>query len=627
MNNVSIKVRLYALAGVITLCLIILSVVALNALSSLQQSNKIQVQVQKSKADMLMLRRHEKDFLARLDIKYQQKFAKDFTQLVKEVNAISAGLDTLQFDKTRQHSLTQLIQYLQNYKADFDQLVSAHQKIGLNPKSGWRGKLRQSVHNAEALLKQTHSIQLTADMLMLRRREKDFMLRKQVKYVNKFDHDYRVFQQHLSQSPLTSIQKAEINKRMEVYATLFKSTTQLYQQLGLTPQDGLQGKMRTTIHKTEAIFDQTQTESFRILQLQSHSIHVRLLVITAILILLIVSLVIFISYSVNSRINELRQHLKEIALGSGDLSITLNVDGDDEMTTIGQLFNQFVKHLKDTFSQIPIFVVRLITASDSNTTISQQTYQLAVAQQNESGLIVQAVQEMLNASETITQNIHIAANSAQEATQSVVKGKQIIQEVSQSIDQLANKLQSSATVTQNLEENSHDISTVLDVIQGIAEQTNLLALNAAIEAARAGEQGRGFAVVADEVRTLASRTQDSTTQIQTLIENFQGNVKSTVNVMHEGAKDALSTAEDASNTIHVLDDISHTVENIFELNTSIATASEEQSAVSNNINQSIVNINEMAQETATQSNKATESSSEIKSIVLELNELIDRYQF
>jgi methyl-accepting chemotaxis protein len=177
---------------------------------------------------------------------------------------------------------------------------------------------------------------------------------------------------------------------------------------------------------------------------------------------------------------------------------------------------------------------------------------------------------------------------------------------------LAKKLQSSAEVTKDLEENSDNISTVLDVIRGIAEQTNLLALNAAIEAARAGEQGRGFAVVADEVRTLASRTQDSTTQIQSLIEAFQSNVKSTVAVMQEGASGASSSAKNAENAIQALDVISNTVNKIFELNSSIASASEEQSAISNNINNTIHRINETAKDTAIQTDKTSQSSMQIK---------------
>jgi len=424
-----------------------------------------------------------------------------------------------------------------------------------------------------------HSIQLTADMLMLRRNEKDFMLRRLDKYLTKFNGNFSVFKQHLNESLISDTIKGSISSKMTAYHSMFMEFGQSYKQLGLTPKKGLHGDMRNTVHKTEEIFSAISDELSKNIMTETNLIYNQLVIITVTLTLLIVGAVLSIAHSINSRLGYLQAHLNEVAIKSGDLSATLEITGDDEVTIISQLFNQFVANLKSTFSKIPSLSIALEQESNVNTEVSEQTNQLAIVQQTESDDIAEAVQQMLSASEEITTNIHVAASSAEEANDSVLKGKQVIQNVSSSINSLATKLQSSAEVTKDLEENSHNISTVLDVIRGIAEQTNLLALNAAIEAARAGEQGRGFAVVADEVRTLASRTQDSTTQIQSLIEAFQSNVKSRVTVMQEGSSGASSTAENASDAIQALDVISDTVNKIFELNSSIASASEEQSAI------------------------------------------------
>jgi methyl-accepting chemotaxis protein len=385
--------------------------------------------------------------------------------------------------------------------------------------------------------------------------------------------------------------------------------------------------MRSTVHKTEGIFDAITNELSSNIVSQSSHIYNKLFLITGVLLVLIVGIVLSIAHSINTRLGYLQTYLNKLALKPDDLSILLQVTGKDEVTDISQVFNKFIANFKATFSQIPAYSDNLKKESSLNSSVSEQTYQLAVSQQIESSEIAEAVQQMVSATEEITSNFHVAASSAEEADKAVLKGKQVIQDVSLSINSLANELQSSAEVTKDLEENSNNISTVLDVIRGIAEQTNLLALNAAIEAARAGEQGRGFAVVADEVRTLAGRTQDSTTQIQELIESFQENVKNTVNVMQEGSEGASSTAENASNAIQVLDKISSTVSNIFELNASIATASEEQSTISNNIGKSIFSINEMAKETASQSDRTRQSSTEIKLIASDLQSLIGTYKF
>jgi len=625
MNNFTIKIKLYALSGLIAISLMALSAIALSSFSTINLLNDTLVSVQKGETGMLMLRRNEKDFLARKDLKYQEKFEKNFTTLINRLNVVKSNEEKLGIGM--EDRVVELSQLLEKYKASFSQVVDINKTIGLNPTSGLRGKLRASVHDVEKRLKETGSVQLTANMLMLRRNEKDFMLRGLDKYIGKFEKNYSIFDQNLKVSSLSPMAKQVIANKIGAYKTMFLSLTAGSIQLGLTPKKGLHGEMRNRVHDTELLFNEISTELLATISEQSNDVFNKLLMTTAILVALVIGFVLTISFSINSRLSSIKSHLKEVVLNSGDLSVNIAMTGDDEVVGISRLFNQFVANLKETFSQMPEISAQLEQAASKNEQISGKTSELAQTQRQASEGMVDAIAQMVEATDEITKNIHIAASSAEEANESVLRGKNVIQYVGSSVDVLAEKLLASAEVTKDLEVNSQSISTVLDVIRGIADQTNLLALNAAIEAARAGEHGRGFAVVADEVRSLASRTQESTAQIQSLIETFQINVKGTVSVMEEGSSGASAVADDTSKAIDALNEISDSVNRIFELNTGIACASEEQSAISNNISRSITGVSETSAETELQSKESGKSSAQMNSIASKLASLVSNYKF
>jgi len=233
----------------------------------------------------------------------------------------------------------------------------------------------------------------------------------------------------------------------------------------------------------------------------------------------------------------------------------------------------------------------------------------------------------------MTTSVHEVARNASEASQSAARandesteGKKVVGKAIDSIDGLSNEVKKAADVIKELESDSEKIGAVLDVIQGIAEQTNLLALNAAIEAARAGEQGRGFAVVADEVRTLASRTQQSTQEIEQMIERLQKGARTAVTVMQEGSKQANETTGLAADAAASLEGIIRAIGTINDMNAQIASAAEEQGAVAEEINRNVVKINEGVQDVAAGSDQTATATEELARLASELRESVQRFR-
>jgi methyl-accepting chemotaxis protein len=233
--------------------------------------------------------------------------------------------------------------------------------------------------------------------------------------------------------------------------------------------------------------------------------------------------------------------------------------------------------------------------------------------------------EMTATVQDVAVNINHTATAADEANEQTREGSQIVQRSISQINKLAEQVESSSQTINDLEHHSEAINTVLDVIKGIADQTNLLALNAAIEAARAGEQGRGFAVVADEVRTLAGRTRQSTDEINEMIEKLQTGSRQAVAVMNQSREEAQSAVELATQTGSALDTITQAVGKINEMSTQIASAAEEQGAVAEEINRNIVKINDMSNQTADGASETATASKNLAHMATELQGLVERF--
>jgi methyl-accepting chemotaxis protein len=317
---------------------------------------------------------------------------------------------------------------------------------------------------------------------------------------------------------------------------------------------------------------------------------------------------------------------KAIVTASGDLTAEIEVDSSDEIGELLEAMNGMRGKLLDMVSSMSDITAQLSTASEEMSTVTRQTSEALRDQRSETEMVATAIHEMSATAKEVAANIAHTATASGEANEQTIGGSKIVGKSIEQINRLAKQIDSSSAAIAAVEDHSKAISGVLDVIKGVAEQTNLLALNAAIEAARAGEQGRGFAVVADEVRTLAGRTQASTEEINETIEKLQGGSHQAVSAMEQSRQEMQSAVELATKTGEALEAIADAVHKIDEMATQIAGASEEQGAVSEEINQNITRINDMSSQTAAGAEDTATASEDLSRMAAELQVLVGQFK-
>ncbi|MDV9031408.1 methyl-accepting chemotaxis protein [Pseudomonas sp. RAC1] len=318
--------------------------------------------------------------------------------------------------------------------------------------------------------------------------------------------------------------------------------------------------------------------------------------------------------------------LDDIAQGEGDLTRRLHSDRADELGAIASGFNTFLAKLQAMISQVVSSVQKVSDSSEHTADIAIRTNQGVHKQMAEIDQVATAVQEMTATAQDVARNATQAAQAASNADQAANQGMQIVHDASQSISSLASEIGRAVTVVQTLARDSENINTILVTIRAIAEQTNLLALNAAIEAARAGEQGRGFAVVADEVRNLAQKTQQATQEIQQMIQQLQQGTRDVVKVMEDSQGKTDDSVQQANRAALALESITQAVSVINDMNTQIASAAEQQSAVAEDINRNVTNIGQVASEVAGGADESSQASAELTQLAEQQRRLINQFR-
>ncbi|PNH87806.1 methyl-accepting chemotaxis protein [Vibrio diazotrophicus] len=311
---------------------------------------------------------------------------------------------------------------------------------------------------------------------------------------------------------------------------------------------------------------------------------------TAVVSIAALAMVLLLVRTIVTPVKSIHKAMEQIATGDGDLRQRIEVNSKDEIGQLAGSFNLFVSKIQTTVAQVVESSNALQREIGNLQTLTSNIENSTTHQQKDSEVVAAAVHEMQTTSRSVSDNAQEAANASQIANQELLNTNVILESSVDSIRQLANEIGRASTVINNLDRDVSNIASVVDVIQGIAEQTNLLALNAAIEAARAGEQGRGFAVVADEVRSLASRTQQSTGEIQAMIERLQVGAEQAVEAMASSTKSGDNTIIQAGEASHALSEILNAISLMNEMNTHIATAASQQSTVSDEVNSNVQGI-------------------------------------
>ena len=615
-NHLSIKAKHNLIVAVTLVGLIVLGLITSVQLTSIEQLGEVRQDIADVEKGVLTLRRHEKDFLTRLDPSYLDKHASTASILNESLTKLRADMQTQGMNVSGVDGLQQSVN---DYVASFNSLATLRTDAGLTPKTGLYGSLRDAVHQVEESLKAGGDYELLYQMLMLRRHEKDFMLRLDAKYVDRFtqriDDTVPMLRERGFNASVPLMQK---------YRKDFLSLADKLKEIGLTADSGVSGEMRQSIRESETSLETmataAQTEASQLLS----STYQALFITFAVIIAIIFAITKLISNSICKPVISITERIQHISKDL-DLSQTVAHGSTDELGQMSTSFNHLITSLRETIDQVlrssttvdeTAIALRSITTS-LNTVTDEQEQELQSA--------VTCIDEMSQTVHQVARNASDAADAVTSVGKDISEGKKIADEARDAIQSLSNDITNTSAAAQQLQKDSESIAEILGVINGIAEQTNLLALNAAIEAARAGEQGRGFAVVADEVRTLASRTQESTESIRSTLEQFRSGTTQVVDTVERSQAQSTFGIEKTTESAAILDRISEVMLSINDVNTQVATASEQQSQVAAEISQNIHKINGLTQRCSEEASKAEHEGNVLSGLSKELAQKISRF--
>ena len=624
LENLTIKRRLQLNSVVVGLAmLLLLFVIMYESRTTMALNNTVQL-AQELNMHELELRKHEKNFLFYKQEDALTSFEKEYSILLQKLDQLEASMNQLSMVEDIS-KVEQFETFLKAYKNDFDNVVLLQKKIGLNPKDALYGKLRNAVHQVEELLNTQNDFQLITLMLQLRRSEKDFMLRFDTKYLARFNDDLESLQSKLANSTVNNNTKNDLNNLLSTYQNAFKTLVEAQVELGLDLDSGALGAMRSSVDKSDSVVTQVVKSTKLKVQTsvsQAKTLAVSIFVIAGIIVLV---LVYFTSRSIIIPIERVYHTINNIRR-SNDLRITIEETGKDEITIMSADFNSLIGDFNNLINEVNGALSTLNIATEHLSRSTTETSSGMQEQLEEADMVATAATEMQATIQDISQNTEAAAKKAESTNISAQQGRAEVENTIKHIRGLSDSLDNASTVVSQLEKDGETIGSVLDVIRSIADQTNLLALNAAIEAARAGEYGRGFAVVADEVRTLAQRTQESTSEIESIINTLQQRTQEVVSIMLDCRTQGDESASQATKTGALLGSITDDVKTIMEMSTQIAVAIEQQSQVASEVNKNVVRIRDIAQTASGNAESNAQTSVEVSEQARVLFTAIDKFK-
>jgi len=622
LQNLTIKRRLQLNALVVGLAMIVMLCIIIYEARIMLKLNETIQYAEELDIHELSMRKYEKDFLFYKDESSLDLFTKEYKQLQLKLEKLSVLSTDLNIATAQ---VSQFSALAKQYYDDFQVVVKLQRKIGLHPKDALYGELREAVHSIETLLNEQNNYQLLTTMLQLRRAEKDFMLRLDTKYLDRFNKLAVELKQQVSAADLPNQTRSQLASLMSNYQGKFTALVEAQVALGVDLNSGALGKMRISVKKSDEVVSYITAATKEQVSETANQAQLLATVIFVIASVIVMALVYLTSRSIIQPIERVYQAIDEIRRNN-DLSLFIEHKGKDEVTRMTIDFNSLIGDFKKLIYEVntALKTLNLATEDLSNTTAA--TSSGMQEQLHEADMVATAATEMQATIQDISHNTEAAAKKAESTNESALQGQVEVESTIKHINALSDSLVNASGVVSQLEKDGETIGSVLDVIRAIAEQTNLLALNAAIEAARAGEQGRGFAVVADEVRSLAQRTQESTSEIEGIINTLQQRTQEVVSIMHQCRAQGGESATQATKAGELLGSITLDVQTIMEMSTQIAVAIDEQSQVASEVNKNVVRIRDIAQSASEHSANNAQTSEEVSAQARVLHSAIDKYK-
>jgi len=615
----TIKLKLILISLVISFSLLLLSIFSHYTNKHIANLVEAKQLVTLLLVKELKLRRYEKDFIARSDPVYVEKFSSTFISLKQSLSTLNSMLIEEGINNSKQ--INELSQVLGSYTDKFIKIVEYKKIIGLKKSSGLRKELRDAAHRTEEQAKSFNNHKLSLLIMTLRRHEKDFFLRVQESYVEKFQETMTE-----AKKVAKSFNNHVFDESLLAYESSFKKIIEAVKIIGTSLDNGLYGEMRSNIHQSEKILNTINNSLVKAIVDKESSIIKQNTVSTIFIIVFTLLTSFFISRNISQRLTEIGNKMRQISTGSSDLNARLSEEGKDELANIAIGFNQFVDKLSASFGDIADIADKLHSAASNSNDLASKTQSDSQTQYKSTQTIISSIEEVIHSITKVAVDADSASTEANSVQQKSLKGEEIINTAGGAIHQLSSDIEHATSVITKLEEDSKQIVGMLDVIKSIAEQTNLLALNAAIEAARAGEAGRGFAVVADEVRSLSVRTQESTEQIHLVINNIQQGVSDSVEAMTKGAVNMKNGIQSVNLSASAMQEINEATLLISEINQHISVTTQQQKIMSNIISEETVEVGELASVTLDGTQESLDINMELSHLSKQLKELIKKFK-
>ncbi|AOY88085.1 chemotaxis protein [Marinobacter salinus] len=610
-GNMTIRTKLSAGFALLLLLTVIVGVVGNRALETYSQRSNIVALLGQVNTGLTEARVEEKNFLLTGEAEYVQKSQAQGDKVL----GLTSNIEPLLTDP-------QDIETLGNIQSDISQYQSLMGKVEVNigQKEEALGRLETKARIFGSSLK-AHSSLFFASAIFedMRRSERKFLIQHDDASVEAYLGDAKRVQGPLKSAAISAEEKAKITKALDAYVDEFKTVATLTQSGSQLSQD-MVATARSVIESANGL----RAQQAEMMESDRQQATVLIFGATGIAVLLGILMAFLITRAITAPINQAVAIASEVA--SGNLSVKIDNQRTDEIGRLMAALATMVTGLRELVRSIESGATNIAASAEELSTVSNQTSDGINLQKQETDQVATAMNEMTATVADIARNAEQAFGIASDAANQAIEGEQEVTETVNQVNNLTREVNQSMETIQGLQKETANIGTVLDVIKSVAEQTNLLALNAAIEAARAGEQGRGFAVVADEVRSLAQRTQASAQEIETLVTSLQTSAGNSVSAMESSASLASDTLKRATATGSTIERITRAVDEIKQYNNQIATASEQQTSVAEEINVNVTRIRDVTDQSAASSNQTASSSSELARLGSELQTLVSRFR-